>query len=57
MAKANFRAQRSKHRTHALEDEYKIPIKDRKEFMGNRKAKWVGKKKYMKYVEWKKRHR
>ena len=35
-------------------DEYKIPIEDRKKFMGNNKAKWVDKSRYRKYIRWKK---
>ena len=33
-------------------EEYKIPIKDRKKYMGNNKAKWVDKKRYRKYLRW-----
>ena len=33
-------------------DEYKIPIEDRKKFMGNNKSKWVDKKRHRKYIRW-----
>ena len=33
-------------------EEYKIPIRDRKRFMGNNKSKWVNDKKYRKYKRW-----
>jgi len=32
--------------------ERKIPIKDRKKFMGNNKSKWVSEKRYRKYLRW-----
>jgi hypothetical protein len=51
--KANKRAMRG-HRTHAQEGDYKIPYHDRKAFMGAN-VKWVDKKKYDRYIEWKKR--
>ena len=52
MADANVRA-RSGQRTHSVIGEYKIPFKDRKDFMGNNKSKWVDKKKYEQYLKWK----
>ena len=52
MAKANQRARAGK-RTHAVENDYKIPIKDRMGFMRNRRDKWVNKSKYMDYIRWK----
>jgi len=52
MSKANKRA-RSGQRSHSVSDEYEIPIKDRKEFMGSNKSKWVDRKKYEKYLKWK----
>lgn len=51
--KANQRF-KGKLRTHALNGDYKIPIEDRKKFMGSNSLKWVDKKKYKKYLEWKK---
>ena len=54
MAKANRRFQRAELPTHSRLGEYKIPIKYRKEFMGNRKSKWVTKKKYLEFLKWKK---
>ena len=44
-------------KTHSKEGEYKIPIKDRKEFMGSNRFKWVVKKTYLNYLKWKKEGR
>lgn len=35
-------------------DEHKIPVEDRKKFTGSNKSKWVDKKRYRKYIRWKK---
>lgn len=53
MAKANKRARKGL-KSHGLSGEYKIPVHDRKAFMGNNKDKWVNKDKYNKYIQWKK---
>jgi len=50
--KANNRHQKG-NKTHAQSNEYKIPYRDRKAFMGAN-IKWVSRKKYMKYLDWKK---
>jgi len=52
MAKANQRSM-SGQRPHAIVPEYKIPIEDRKAFMGANVNKWVSKKKYEDYLKWK----
>lgn len=54
MPKANQRSLSFKG-THAVEGEFKIPIEHRKKFMGHRNSKWVGKKKYLQYIHWRKR--
>lgn len=46
MAKAN--------RPPQSHEKYKIPIKDRKKFMGSNKDKWVNEKKYNQYISWSK---
>jgi hypothetical protein len=56
MAKANRRGMAGK-RYHTVENDYKIPINDRKEFMGNNSAKWVSKEKYDSYWAWKKKNK
>lgn len=56
MAKANRRAQ-AELLYHSVMGEYKIPIKYRKKFMGSNKNKWVNHKKYIEFLEWKKRHK
>ncbi len=56
MAKANKRGQSGK-RTHSVEHEYKIPIRHRREFMGNNISKWVSEKKYKDYLSWKERNK
>ena len=38
-------------------DEFEIPVRDRKLFMGSNKSKWVDKKRYRKYIRWKKEGR
>ena len=55
MAKANKRFSAG-HKTHSLSNEYKIPLKDRRKFMGHNIDKWVDKKKYEKYLEWRKKY-
>ena len=55
MAKSNQRSQSGK-KAHALSNDYKIPVKDRKDFLGSRRNKWVAKGKYYDYLSWKKRN-
>ena len=57
IAKANSRFVGTSNRTHAVSDEYKIPIKDRKAYMNTNTAKWVTKKEYRKYLDWVKKGR
>lgn len=52
MARANKRAQSGK-KQHKLCNEYEIPIEDRKAFMHHNVDKWVGEKRYKKYLKWK----
>jgi hypothetical protein len=46
MAKANQRSW-AKHRTHAAEEEYKIPFKMRR----HKKDKWTDRKKYLRIIK------
>jgi len=56
MAEANKRALSGK-KQHKLAGEHKIPIEDRKAFMHHNVDKWVGEKKFDKYLKWKEERR
>jgi len=56
MAKANKRAL-SNQKQHRLCNDYKIPIRDRKNFNHHNTDKWVNKKRYDKYLKWKEDHK
>ena len=52
MAKANLRAISGRPMHSKSDMPHKIPIKDRKAFMGTNTEKWVSKKTWEKYQKW-----
>jgi len=57
IAKANQRFVGTSLRSHSVSNEYKIPLKDRENYQGSNKSKWVSKKEYQKYIRWVKQGR